>query len=38
MRELRGEVKRGDKERSREDTGGAARSKWAKVISRLPGN
>lgn len=38
MREERGEVKRGDKERSREDAGGAARSKWVEVISRLLGN
>lgn len=38
MREERGEVKRGDKERSREDTGGTARSKWLEVISRLPRN
>ena len=38
MREERGEVKKGDEQRSREDTGGTARSKWVEVISRLPGN
>lgn len=38
MREWRGEEKRGDRERSGEDAGGTAGSKWVEVISRLPGN